>query len=230
MCMSFIKNRYGVNELTYFITKWVFAIPWLFLLGNIILYHGRRNCPRKGPLVVMCKHVTWSDVPIVGIAVFRPMRYVIKVGLMKLGISRWFFRSTGAIPVVRNPGRAKTNSDAFSTIENILEKNGVILTYPEGTRTKGRIGRGKTGVVRAVMEYEKKTGRKVNILPVGLEYGRRFFWFRIVHARVGKPLTVDDSSSARININRIMEIIARLSGLKAETSVQTDREEKNNAG
>jgi len=117
---------------------------------------GRRNVPRRGPVILASNHLSFADHFFGPLPVRRRVfflakaEYFTKPGLMGL-VSRAFFSGTGQIPIDRTGGEA--SEQALRSGLRVLAQGRVLGIYPEGTRSPdGRLYRGKTGVARLALE------------------------------------------------------------------------------
>jgi 1-acyl-sn-glycerol-3-phosphate acyltransferase len=117
---------------------------------------GRRNLPRRGPVVLASNHLSFADhffgpLPLPRKVVFlAKAEYFTRPGFMGL-VSRAFFSSTGQIPVDRTGGEASER--ALRSGLRVLAAGNVLGIYPEGTRSRdGKLHKGKTGVARLALE------------------------------------------------------------------------------
>lgn len=101
---------------------------------------------------------------------------------------RWFFKSTGQLPIDRSGGKASEAS--LNTGLKVLAQRQVLGIYPEGTRSPdGRLYRGRTGIARMVLES------KAPVIPVAMidtekvqPIGKRLPRIRRIGIVVGSPL------------------------------------------
>jgi 1-acyl-sn-glycerol-3-phosphate acyltransferase len=107
---------------------------------------------------------------------------------IKGALTRWFFKSTGQLPIDRSGGKASEAS--LNTGLGVLSQGQVLGIYPEGTRSPdGRLYRGRTGIARMVLEA------KVPVIPVAMidtekvqPIGQRMPKIRRIGVIVGEPL------------------------------------------
>ena len=62
---------------------------------------GLSHLPGRGGVVLLPKHQRWEDIPLLGLAVPRPLHYVAKQELFLNPLSRWLMTSLGGIPLNR---------------------------------------------------------------------------------------------------------------------------------
>ncbi len=108
---------------------------------------GLENIPSCGRLIVACNHRSYVDPPAVGVAVSRVRKVFIlaKQELFKPAAAGWYLDKLGAIPLDRH--RKGGDISAIRTALGVLEKEGCLLLFPEGTRLKsGAGGRVKPGI------------------------------------------------------------------------------------
>jgi glycerol-3-phosphate dehydrogenase (NAD(P)+) len=145
---------------------------------------GRRNIPKKGPVILAANHRSFLDPFVVGCCVWRPVYFVAKRELFEKRWQGWLLNRLGAFPI----RRGESDEESMATARAVLERGGVLVIFPEGTRIrKGSLGRPKRGAGRLALE----TGAPVvPVAVMGTERARRGFRIRPVWVRVrcGKPL------------------------------------------
>lgn len=138
----------------YWVTKYTLGValkivfrPWS---------RGRRNVPRRGPVILASNHLSFADhffgpLPLPRKVVFlAKSEYFTGTGLKGL-VSRAFFRGVGQIPIDRAGGEASER--ALRSGLRVLAGGNVLGIYPEGTRSPdGRLYKGRTGVARIALE------------------------------------------------------------------------------
>lgn len=160
------------------------------------LYHvkaaGLERFPMERPVIVAANHVSFLDSFWIPLCVPRRMFYLAKAEYFESWKTAWFFRALGMIPVKR--GIKEQSEAALHSGLEILENDGVLGLYPEGTRSPdGRLYRGRTGVARLVLRS------RAPVVPVGLIGSREVMskekklpkiWGH-VNVRFGDPLTFE---------------------------------------
>lgn len=179
---------------------------------------GLSDLPREGPLIVVANHISNLDPPFVGgwlaPALGRRPRFLAKDALFT-GIMGWVLRSQGVISV-RAGG---SDVDAYRAAKAVLDRGGVMIVFPEGTRSPdGALQEPRPGVGLLA------TRSGVPVLPVGvsntdmlLGRGRALPRFGTrVTLRVGRPflLTADPALPRRAALaaanDELMRHIAEL--------------------
>ncbi|WP_295574240.1 1-acyl-sn-glycerol-3-phosphate acyltransferase [uncultured Microbacterium sp.] len=212
----------GGVGLTYYVIRWLIA-PLARLIYRPRI-EGRKNMPRKGPVILASNHLSFIDSFVIPMFAPRPVYFLAKSSYFEgRGIAGWFsrqfFTAIGATPVTRGAGQAAL--DALDQQRRILESGRAIALYPEGTRSlDGRLYKGRTGVAFLALQ----TGAKV--VPVGLvgtsdamPVGAK--WPKMqpqVIIRYGEPLDLAHHGPAssgrarRLATDEIMAAIHALSG------------------
>lgn len=178
--------------MTYFFLKNFVLGPILNLLFRPWV-RGRRNVPKTGAAILASNHLSFSDSIFLPLKVSRPVTFLAKSEYftgkgLKGAFVRWFFKSTGQLPIDRSGGKA--SEDALNTGLGVLEKGLLLGIYPEGTRSPdGKLYRGRTGIARMALEA------KVPVLPVAMidtekvqPIGQKFPKILRVGVVIGKPL------------------------------------------
>lgn len=185
--------------------------------------NGLENVPHTGPLIVAPNHLSFFDSIIVQtlmprrIAFFAKAEYFTTKGV-KGAFWRWFFSSSGSIPVQR--GEHAASVAALQSALEVLEAGEAFGIYPEGTRSRdSRLYRGRTGVAWLALT----TGAPV--VPVGLidtdklqPAGSNMVRPHHFTMNIGKPIQFDRLGpdhalpARRQTTDTIMDAIAELSG------------------
>ena len=106
---------------------------------------GLENVPPSGRVIVACNHVSVVDPPFAGVALgqARYARFLAKEELFRIPLLGAFFRGCGAIPLCRGRGDVGAIREALAVLEN----DGCLVLFPEGTRARhGKPLRPKAGV------------------------------------------------------------------------------------
>jgi 1-acyl-sn-glycerol-3-phosphate acyltransferase len=139
----------------YWLLKYIVLGPILRLLFRPKV-EGREHVPQDGPAIIASNHLSFCDSIFMPLMVRRKVVFVAKAEYftgkgIKGFLVKWFFLSTGTIPVDRSGGRAA--QAALATQLRVLREGGLAGIYPEGTRSPdGRLYRGKTGVARLALD------------------------------------------------------------------------------
>jgi 1-acyl-sn-glycerol-3-phosphate acyltransferase len=182
------------------------------------------NIPATGPVILASNHLSFSDSIFLPLQARRPVVFLAKSEYftgkgIKGALTRWFFKSTGQLPIDRSGGKASEAS--LNTGLKVLGQNQVLGIYPEGTRSPdGRLYRGRTGIARMVLES------KAPVIPVAMidtekvqPIGKRLPRIRRIGIVVGTPLDFSrfdgmegDRIVLRAVTDEIMYELRKLSG------------------
>lgn len=179
-----------------------------------IQVQGRENIPAEGPGVLLPKHQYWTDIPIVGLAAWRPVSYVAKQELFVYPGVRHFLGALGGIPLDRaNPVKTL---DSFRHLERLLLGKEFVVIFPEGTYYPRSMGRGKHRLIERILRFQEKMKwegqQALPFIPMGIQYLEKKVRSEI-QVKIGPPLYADRKSEAQEFTRVILEEIARLSGL-----------------
>src|SRR5689334_1313136 len=182
----------GVNPLVLWLVRAILQ-PFFHIYFRMVRI-GREHIPAEGPVILASNHRSFIDPFLIGTMVRRPVYYVAKRELFEYHpVLTWLLSALGAFPVDRGAG----DEQMIDTAEGILARGGIVLMFPEGTRTRpGSLGKPKRGVGRLALE----TGAPVvPIAVIGTDDIRKGWRLRPrkVRLRAGRPLTfpkVEDAS------------------------------------
>lgn len=178
--------------MTYFFLKNFVLGPILHLLFRPWV-RGYRHVPKTGAAILASNHLSFSDSIFLPLKVGRPVTFLAKSEYftgkgLKGMLTRWFFKSTGQLPIDRSGGKASEAS--LNTGLGVLERGLLLGIYPEGTRSPdAKLYRGRTGIARMVLEA------KVPVVPVAMidtekvqPLGQKLPLIRRVGVSIGEPL------------------------------------------
>jgi 1-acyl-sn-glycerol-3-phosphate acyltransferase len=174
--------RRGVNPLVYYPVRAILQ-PFFHLYFRMSRI-GREHVPESGPVIVAANHRSFLDPFVIGTMTRRPVYYMAKKELFKHRLIGWFLHSLGAFPI----NRGAADEDAMDTARKILERGGVVVVFPEGTRTRpGGLATPKRGVGRLALESGAPV---VPMAVLGTEDVRRGWRVRPkkVRLRAGRPI------------------------------------------
>lgn len=138
---------------------------------------GAGNLPAAGPVILYANHGSWLDIPLLGAASRRIVRFMAKVELFRVPVLGPLIAFLGAFPV----HRGEADRQAVKTALAVLREGGVLGIFPEGTRSKtGALQRAEPGTAYLLW----KSG--ATAVPVGIS--SRYKLFGTVIVRVGQPL------------------------------------------
>jgi len=148
---------------------------------------GREHERTTGPLIIAGNHASILDPPLIGMCLRRQSAYMAKEELFAVPILGPWLRSIGSFPVRRGTPDRK----AIRRSLEVLERGGVLVIFPEGTRSvDGRLRDPEPGAAMVAL----RTG--VPVLPAAvvnshriLPKGARWPRFEQVTVRFGPPLT-----------------------------------------
>jgi 1-acyl-sn-glycerol-3-phosphate acyltransferase len=166
---------------------------------------GREGLPPRGPLLLLCKHQCWQDIPLLALASPWPLYYVAKSELFIHPLSRWFVSGLGGVPLNRK--RPLASRDSIRNLVTLIRKRERIVIFPEGTYYKNTMGPGHSGVIRAI-----QARAEVAFVPVGMHYYEGRIQKR-VKIRFGQALPTGGSADIDGFLLRAMREIAALSDL-----------------
>jgi 1-acyl-sn-glycerol-3-phosphate acyltransferase len=207
----------------YFILKTFILGPLLRVLFRPWV-RGLENIPTSGAAILASNHLSFSDSIFLPLQSRRPVVFLAKSEYftgkgIKGALTRWFFKSTGQLPIDRSGGKASEAS--LNTGLSVLGSGQVLGIYPEGTRSPdGRLYRGRTGIARMALEA------KVPVIPVAMidtekvqPIGKRLPRIRRIGIIIGQPLDFSrfdgmegDRIVLRAVADEIMYELMKLSG------------------
>ena len=175
--------------------------------------HGKNHIPKQGPFIIVPKHQYWTDIPLISLAFYNiHLNYIAKKELFRLPLIRQFLITLGGIPLDR--GSPIKTLDSFRHLNLLLRRKQKIVIFPEGTYYRGRMGKGKSRLIKMILKFqeEEQPANSIPFIPVGVIYQKKRFRKR-VKITIGKPLYEERASVAEQFTQKIISAIASLSDL-----------------
>ena len=171
-------------------------------------YLDRDKIPVDGPLIIAANHLSHIDPAFIMTAVKRPVSYLSKKEHFDGRIRRLVFERVGVIPVDREAGGVEGLESAIKVLEN----DGAVGIFPEGTRSKdGKMAQGKTGVARLAAH----TGAAVvpvairqtdGVWPVSKRVPRPW---RKFYYKFGEPMYFPNSEPKKENLREFTDEVMK---------------------
>lgn len=167
---------------------------------------GLGRVPRRGRLLVACNHRHWTDTLLLPLVVQR-VRYIQFLGkeeLFRNPLSAWVMKELGVIPLDRRKG----DVGALKAAMNVLESEGCLGLFPEGTRSRtGQPLKPKPGI--AFLAHRSGA----SVLPARVRNTERFPSPVRMSIRFGDPMRYEGDGSresCQLFAEKVMEAIYKL--------------------
>ena len=183
--------------LVLFIDKFIFRVQFI----------NRDIIPKEGKLILAGNHTHIFDALIMIGGPKRIVHTLAKKELFKTHIGNWFFRSMACIPVDRSIKDKNASSEALE----ILNNNGCIGIFPEGTTNKTIGTKDEVDLLPfkyGVVSFASKTNSY--ILPFAIK-GKYKFFRKSVKIIYGKPYKLKSNNLDKEN-KILMNKISKLKG------------------
>lgn len=153
-------------------TAFLQFFAWLFIhVFYRIQARDLHHIPARGPVLLVCNHVSFVDSFVVGGTIKRPPRFVMDKSFYEAPVMNWIFRSAKAIPIAPAKQDPEMLERAYDKIAEELQNGQVVLVFPEGAITwDGEMIEFKEGVER-ILERTP-----VRVVPIALR-GLWGSWF-----------------------------------------------------
>jgi 1-acyl-sn-glycerol-3-phosphate acyltransferase len=168
-----------------------YRLGWLFFRFLYATYFRWRvfnaeRVPCSGPVILASNHASYLDPPLVGAGLQRGCNYLARESLFRYPGIGALLHSWQAVPVDRDGGGAR----GLKAILDRLLAGGVIILFPEGTRTKdGKLQPARSGIGLTVIKSNAPVV-PVRVFGTFDAYGRtaRFPKPQRVMVKYGQPM------------------------------------------
>ncbi len=183
------------ETMLYKIAVWILKVL-VFLVFNLKVHNKENLDNTEGGLIVCGNHISLIDPVILAISTKRQIHYMGKKELFENKLLSFIFRKIGAFPV----DRQGVSLSSIKSSLNVLNNNGVLGIYPEGTRIKN--GYDENNAKPGIALIAKKAN--VKIIPVYVEGPYKFRGK--IELYIGKEKDYLENYSGRINTETYTEI------------------------
>lgn len=122
-------------------------------------YRNRKRKLPDGPLIVVSNHLSWFDIPLIGVAMPRQIAFMAKKEYFHSRFHRHLVDIYGAFTVERGA----VDGTALKIAFDILDEGGCLGIFPEGTRSKSlELQQGHVGTAFIALH------KNAYILPIGV--------------------------------------------------------------
>jgi 1-acyl-sn-glycerol-3-phosphate acyltransferase len=176
------RARKGI-DIMYELVRIVLSAP------TILIYRARQigveNVPAHGAAIVTPNHFSQMDHFFAAVYLRRQVQFMAKSQLFTNPVITFIMNHGGVFPV----RRGYNDEEAFKTAHTILDRDGCVLMYAEGGRSRtGDLGEPKRGVGKLALEAG------VPVIPVAIHGSAsvrswKRFRFPKVTVQYGEPLT-----------------------------------------
>lgn len=182
----------------------IYILRWICRLYFRATRRGYKNYPQSGPFIIAMNHNSLLDIPIMALAVDRPVYTIAKESLFRIPLLSWWLRSVGFFPVRRGTG----DRQAVEEARTILRRGDILTMAPEGTRKRHGLKRPRahTGIARLAHEFRcpvvpvgVKGTRKA--LPPGARFPRPFK----LSVAIGQPIHLDHIDISPKNLDCLQQ-------------------------
>ena len=193
---------------------------------------GAENIPRSGPVVIASRHyhAQYDQALMIKLSPRRLHFMVTSILFPKYGALSGLLRKGGLVPVRRDATKEMKNKEleakvaefekTFSNVSSFrqlmerLNQGEAIVIFPEGSAQIGGEGKAvaspyqqpKRGYVFLAYMMYKNHGKRVPIVPVGLDYGDSKD-YKYCKARAGKPVYIPFEKFANKDKRAVDEMI-----------------------
>lgn len=193
-----------IRKIVHFLLK----IYMHFYIGTNI--RGEKDSfPKKGPAIIVANHNSHMDTAVI-LSLFSCKEIT---NVHTVGAADYFFKNKILACISRNLlgiiplNRHKVSTNIFEELYKALDKGGIVLIFPEGSRGEpGKIGSIKKGIARIAENYKSvpifpiRLSRAENVLPKGHFIPLPF----IINLELKKEIFYTTSEELLLNIRQAL--------------------------
>jgi len=178
----------------------------LLVIGKIIfgIYYrvffrlrveGKENIPREGAAIICANHISYNDPIVLCLISKRKLHLVAKQELFKNKFFGFVLRRLHAIPV----NREKTDMSTYKAVMKILQGNGMVGIFAQGTRVK----EGEAQDIKAGVALFALKGNAC-VVPTYIDATYRLF--SKITVRFGAPMTLEAYRGVKLKSEGLAEV------------------------
>ncbi len=148
---------------------------------------GLENVPPRGPVILVCNHLAFTDPPLLVASIPRPLHFLGKQELFSNPVGKFLMRGFHVLPY----NRTTASTDTMRTLLGLLDRDRAVVVFPEGTRSSSHsLQEAQLGVVYLALKSQAP------ILPVGVTGTQKVRGWRMpmplctLTASIGPPFTL----------------------------------------
>ena len=183
----------------------VLFLPITILYPTKIIHKERYD--KKKKYIIASNHFSNADSIILDIRFGKKFRFLGKKELFKTKFSAWIMRHLGVISV----DREKVAPSTFKEILSVLNNNGQIFIYPEGTRNKSGTDEFQ-GAKDGLILFASKGSAE--ILPMLIYKKPKLF--RRNYIIVGEPIQIEGENPKKLTKEETEKNLAKYSEVMVE--------------
>ena len=201
-----------VQDMPYIISKWIIPPIYKLWLRKV---EGIENIPKDKPFIVAANHTSYYDAlllpSIIVSRLNKKIHALVNSFYWKIPITGFFLDLWESIPVSveKDKNSKEKNKKAIEKALSYLKNNELIMLFPEGTRSDGKLKKAYIGVAKLALKS------KALVLPCGiissnkvLPKGKVFPRFARCEVKIGKPISFEEYYNKKVS-NRLLEEITR---------------------
>ena len=201
-----------VQDMPYIISKWIIPPIYKLWLRKV---EGIENIPKDKPFIVAANHSSYYDALLLPLIIVsrldKKIHALVNSYYWKIPITGFFLDLWESIPVSveKDKNSKEKNKKAIEKALSYLKNNELIMLFPEGARSDGKLKKAYTGVAKLALKS------KTLVLPCGiigsnkvLPKGKIFPRFARCEVKIGKPISFEEYYNKKVS-NRLLEEITR---------------------
>ena len=192
-----------------YIAGWSFFYAAFTVIWRRKVY-GLQHIPKNRPVILASNHMSNADPPVVGSSLRREVYFIAKEELFKVPFIGIILKLVNGFPVKRG----KQDVGAFKYARDLVQKNNILLMFPEGHRNpKNKPLRPKPGV--GLLAHMSNAA----VVPVRILNTDKLMQFKKIYVIFGKPIYFQGSvkgagdqktDTYRLFAEQVMEEIKKL--------------------
>lgn len=212
----------------YRLLRWFTGIALHWFYSSIQIVDGD-HIPSTGPvLLAVSHHNALVDALIAIWLTPRRLTLTAKATLVDNIFLAWLFPIVGIVPLRRAADErdritggavdVARNTGAFKSLLDVLERDGMILIFPEGkSHSEPNLAPLRTGIARIALEArDTRNIQGLQIVPLGLSFEDKGNPGTAVLAETGMPLLMDEMGEIGVDA-LTQEITTRLAAVSLKT-------------